>query len=55
MPGNVYDFKLYETDQVIWEHAVITEPALPEYINIVELSPGILIIIFYFGLNANTK
>ena len=41
MPGNVYDFKLYESNQLIWDYAIITEPAIPEYIKITELSPGI--------------
>jgi len=39
MPGNVYDFKLYESDQLLWDYAIVTEPSLPEYINIAELSP----------------
>ena len=40
MPGNVYDFKLFESNQLIWDYAIITEPAIPEYINMAELSPG---------------
>merc|ERR1712037_280427 len=39
MPGNVYDFKLFESNQLIWDYAIITEPAIPEYINMAELSP----------------
>ena len=47
MPGNVYDFKLFESNQLIWDYAIITEPAIPEYINMAELSPGMLKITFY--------
>ena len=47
MPGNVYDFKLFESNLLIWDYAIITEPAIPEYINMAELSPGMLKITFY--------
>ena len=47
MPGNVYDFKLFESNQLIWDYAIITEPAIPEYINMADLSPGMLKITLY--------
>ena len=56
MPGNVYDFKLFESNQLIWDYAIITEPAIPEYINMAELSPGMLKITFYLLIvNLSTK
>ena len=40
LPGNVYDFVLYDTDYeelILWNHAVVTRPDVPEYIKVTPL------------------